>query len=157
MLESYSFCGTGAKMITLSDSLLAIPNNAFTNCSALAYVKIPESVVLIQPNAFDWDKVTIHCYPDSYSHRFAQENNYSYEFLGSYLLGDSDGSGVLDISDVTLIQKVLAGIKTDNNGTITRAGDVNGDKKLSIRDATLIQMYLAHISVPFNIGGEIAE
>ena len=39
---------------------------------------------------------------------------------GSYLIGDTDGSGVVSIEDVTLIQKVLAELVADTDGSITK-------------------------------------
>ena len=83
MLQSYAFNGTGAGSVVLSDSLLAIPDYAFTNCPNLRYVTIPESVVLIQPNAFDWENVTVRCYEDSFAHSYALENNISFEHTPS--------------------------------------------------------------------------
>lgn len=111
MLGFYSFNGTRAESVILSDSLLAIPNYAFTNCPDLKDVTIPESVVLTQPYAFDRDKVTIRCEADSYAHLFAQENGIAYELI-SHILGDADRSGEVNILDTTCIQRWLAGFET---------------------------------------------
>jgi len=74
---------------------------------------------------------------------------------GSYLIGDTDGSGVVSIEDVTLIQKVLAELVADTDGSITKRGIVDGDE-LSISDATAVQMYIAGFRNDYNIG-ETAE
>ena len=74
---------------------------------------------------------------------------------GSYLIGDTDGSGVVSIEDVTLIQKVLAELVADTDGSITKRGNVDGDE-LSISDATAVQMYIAGFRNDYNIG-ETAE
>ena len=74
---------------------------------------------------------------------------------GSYLIGDTDGSGVVSIEDVTLIQKVLAELVADTDGSITKRGNVDGDE-LSISDATAVQMYIAGCRNDYNIG-ETAE
>ena len=74
---------------------------------------------------------------------------------GSYLIGDTDGSGVVSIEDVTLIQKVLAELVADTDGSITTRGNVAGDE-LSISDATAVQMYIAGFRNDYNIG-ETAE
>ena len=74
---------------------------------------------------------------------------------GSYLIGDTDGSGVVSIEDVTLIQKVLAELVADTDGSITKRGNVDGDE-LSISDATAGQMYIAGFRNDYNIG-ETAE
>lgn len=74
---------------------------------------------------------------------------------GSYLIGDTDGSGVVSIEDVTLIQKVLAELVADTDGSITKRGNVDGDELL-ISDATAVQMYIAGFRNDYNIG-ETAE
>ena len=74
---------------------------------------------------------------------------------GSYLIGDTDGSGVVSIEDVTLIQKVLAELVADTDGSITKRGNLDGDE-LSISDATSVQMYIAGFRNDYNIG-ETAE
>ena len=74
---------------------------------------------------------------------------------GSYLIGDTDGSGVVSIEDVTLIQKVLAELVADTDGSITKRGNVDGDE-LSISDATAVQMYIAGFRNDYHIG-ETAE
>ena len=108
LLQSYAFNGTGAGSVVLSDSLLAIPDYAFTNCPNLRYVTIPESVVLIQPNAFDRENVTVRCYQDSFAHSYALENNISFELLKKIVLGDVNNDGAVNINDVTDIQRNLA-------------------------------------------------
>lgn len=57
------------------------------------------------------------------------------------VIGDVDGSGVVDIADVTYIQKILSRYirKTDD---LVKVGDVNSNGRLEIRDATYIQQYL---------------
>ena len=62
----------------------------------------------------------------------------------SYLIGDSDGNGVVDINDVTTVQRLLANKIKDKNGTITLRGSVTGEP-LGISDATSVQKYLAFI------------
>ena len=120
MLQSYAFNGTVAGSVVLSDSLLAIPDYAFTNCPNaipdyaftncpnLRYVTIPESVVLIQPNAFDRENVTVRCYEDSFAHSYALENNISFELLKKIVLGDVNNDGAVNIIDVRDIQRNLA-------------------------------------------------
>lgn len=149
MLDSYAFHGTGARSVVLSDALLAIPNYAFTNCPDLESVTIPESVVLIQPYAFDWGRVTIFCEPDSYAHVFAQENGIRYDFIPSRILGDTDNDRKITILDATCIQRTLASIPV--NAYQEEAADVDGDGKISVLDATGIQKWLASLPAPDGI------
>jgi len=151
LLQSYAFNGTGAESVVLSDSLLAIPNYAFTNCPNLRYVMIPESVILIQPNAFDFETVTIRCFADSYAYTFAMENGISVELLERALLGDANGDSYVNINDVTAIQRHLAELE-QLEGIYLYASDTNQDGVVDISDATVLQMYLAEYDIPYPIG-----
>lgn len=156
MLQSYAFNGTGAESVVLSDSLMAIPDHAFTNCPNLKYVTIPESVVLIQPNAFDFDDVTIRCFYDSFAYSFAKEHGYSYELLNGVKLGDANGDSFVNINDVTHVQRYLA--EAENiEGIYFYASDVNRDGFVDISDATTLQMYLAEYELPYPIGEVITQ
>lgn len=150
MLDSYAFNGTGAESVELSDSLLAIPNHAFTNCPALTVVTIPESVALIQPYAFDWENITIRCYLDSYAHFYAEENGISYQLVNAYLLGDADSDGKVTILDTTALQRRLVYLSSGNTFD-EQAADVDGSGKIEITDSTHIQRWLAEIETPYAI------
>ena len=151
LLQSYAFNGTGAESVVLSDSLLAIPNYAFTNCPNLRYVTIPKSVILIQPNAFDFETVTIRCFADSYAYTFAMENGISVELLERALLGDANGDSYVNINDVTAIQRHLAELE-QLEGIYLYASDTNQDGVVDISDATALQMYLAEYELSYPIG-----
>lgn len=56
--------------------------------------------------------------------------------------GDVDGSGNVDIMDVTALQNHLAQIENIRY-YLYEAADVNGDASINIYDATIIQRYLA--------------
>ena len=68
-----------------------------------------------------------------------------------YMRGDANGDGVVNINDVTFIQRYLVDLETDPQGTIWRNGDVDGNG-LDINDATKIQGYLAEFDDPYSIG-----
>ena len=154
----FSGC-TSLEELTLNDKiaefsygwLLAIPDYAFTNCPNLRYVTIPESVVLIQPNAFDRENVTVRCYQDSFAHSYALENNISFELLKKIVLGDVNNDGAVNINDVTDIQRNLAELEEFDEYQ-QLAADANQDGALDISDATAIQMYLADYKLPYPIG-----
>ena len=151
LIQSYAFNGTGAESVVLSDSLMAIPDYAFTNCPNLKNVTIPQSVVFIQPNAFDFDDVTIRCYYDSFAYTFAKEHAYSYELIDGVKLGDANGDDCVNINDVTCVQRYLA--EAENiEGIYLYASDVNLDGYVDISDATVMQMYLAEYDLPYRIG-----
>lgn len=75
---------------------------------------------------------------------------------GSYILGDSDNDEVVTVSDVTLIQRVLASIDVDDEEGVRLRGDVDFDG-LSVSDATNIQFYLARYENTLGIGERIGE
>ena len=60
----------------------------------------------------------------------------------TYILGDADGNGKINIKDVTTIQKFLARIdvEIDKDAALAAEGDL-----LSIKDATTIQKFLAQL------------
>ncbi len=69
----------------------------------------------------------------------------------TYLLGDADDSGEVDISDATYIQRVDVGIINADAAAVKR-GDVDGSGDLDVSDATWIQRYEVGLSVPYQIG-----
>ena len=157
LLQSYCFNGTAAESIVLSDSLIAIPNYAFTNCQNLKYVTIPESVIMIQPYAFDFSKVTIRCYYDSMAYLFAYENELSYELLDNAILGDANGDGHVNINDVTTIQRYKADMET-LEGINFHAADINGDGNVTIEDATILQRFFAEYDdITYPVGEVITQ
>ena len=72
----------------------------------------------------------------------------------AYLLGDADGDGGVTILDATKIQRVLADLDTDDDGSIALRGNVSG-AELDILDATLIQRYLAGLEIGAPVGETI--
>ena len=156
LLQPYSFNGTAAESVVLSESLFAIPDHAFTDCPNLKFVTIPESVVIIQPSAFDFDKITIGCRYDSYAYHFAKENSYSYELLDGVMLGNVNRDSYVNINDVTRIQRHLAELQV-LEGICLYSADINQDEAVDISDATALQMYLSEYNVPYPVGEVITQ
>ena len=74
-----------------------------------------------------------------------------------YIKGDANGDGIVNISDVTEIQRLLAKAKTDPDGMITLRANVTGGK-MNIDDATAIQRYIAGYSKnPYHIGEKVEK
>lgn len=67
------------------------------------------------------------------------------------VLGDADGNGYVEVVDVTLIQRRLAGIDVLNPERVDYVGNVTRDGKLSIIDATFIQRWIADIEIPYEV------
>lgn len=68
----------------------------------------------------------------------------------SYLRGDSDGNGTIDILDATLIQRVISDLHSDDDGMIALRSALSGDT-LDIIDVTCLQRYIAQMPTPYPI------
>lgn len=75
----------------------------------------------------------------------------------SFILGDADGDGVIEVDDATYIQRVIAELPVPYPMETLMQGDVDGDGELTITDATLIQRYVAEMPVNYPIGEPIAK
>ena len=71
-----------------------------------------------------------------------------------YIRGDADGNGIVNVKDVTVIQRVLSLLEPDPDGFVALRGDISSDG-LDIADATAIQSYLAEFGNPYKIGKEV--
>lgn len=75
------------------------------------------------------------------------------------ILGDADGDNVIDIKDVTAVQRYVAQF-TDANGVYTNLGDADRDNELTIGDATEIARWLCEFKMPkrdLSIGEPVGE
>ena len=73
---------------------------------------------------------------------YASNQQFTFNIVGSEVVGDADCDTEVSIADVTYVQKFVAGIISDQVNVLS---DVNGNGKIDIRDATYIQLYLAKI------------
>lgn len=72
------------------------------------------------------------------------------------ILGDTDGSGTVDINDATMLQMYLAKFDVSES-FVTKAADTNGDGVISIKDVTFIQRWLAHFVIDDRIGKPLQQ
>lgn len=71
----------------------------------------------------------------------------------TYSLGDIDGDGIINVLDVTVLQRVLAGYTyADEAGIRIRGAITEPANGISVLDATAIQRYLANYTDPYGIG-----
>ena len=152
VVNPYTFLNSGIEHVELPETCTEIMKDAFAQCHELTSIFIPDSVTTIHEDAFrQSDNVVIYCNTDSYAHEFAEAKSIPYILLDSpntvrFLLGDADNDGVVTISDVTLIQRVLAELEQDDDGMI-ELRVTNGEEKLNIFNATEIQRYLARLPI----------
>lgn len=69
----------------------------------------------------------------------------------TYVLGDTNLDGKVNVKDATLVQKAVAGISVLTEREKI-AGNATCDRKLNILDSTAIQKYASQISTGFPIG-----
>lgn len=139
------------------ESVTEIRRYAFGSCTSLSYVIVPASVQSIAQSAFyNCPNLTLGVWYDSYAYHYAAEKNIPYTLLDGVKLGDVDGNGIVNINDVTEIQRYLAELDV-LEGISLYASDVNRDGVLDISDATAIQMYLAEYEIEYPIGEIITQ
>ena len=145
--------------VTLTDNITGIERYAFKNCHNLTAVNISKNVTSINSTAFaGCENVVFYCYTDSCAHEYAEANGIEYVLLDApveytFILGDADGDGDVNIMDATRIQRVLAGLVDDEDGLIALRA-ANGEA-LSIMHATRVQRWLVDYEVPVSIGESV--
>ena len=152
-----AFQGSGIETIALPEVCTAIGDYAFAQCENLTAVAVPDSVTEIGDSAFLGSScVVIHASSGSFAIAYAKEHGIDYVCTDaiSYVLGDADNSGEVDVIDVTVIQRELIGLYVYDPEIVERNGDVDGDG-LNITDATWIQRYIASMETPYEIGRTI--
>ena len=118
---------------------------SFAGCTSLEKVVIPKTVKNISDKAFlNCDKLTIFGYTNSYAQTYAEENGINFVALDEKTLyGDVNLDGKIDINDVTLLQRYIAGASVLTDDAV-KAADFNKDRIIDVIDATAIQTFIAH-------------
>ena len=140
------------KTVTLREGIEEIGNHAFADCTELEYTNIPNTINYISSSAFQNDpNLTLGVWFGSYGYEYAQSHNIPYVLLDEVKLGDANGDGYVNISDVTDIQRAVAEMDTLDD-LRKKAADINGDGVVTIDDATFLQTYLAEFETAYPIG-----
>ena len=161
---------TGLQTLTVEDGLQTIPAQCFYGCSALSSVELPASVTAIGERAFEGcislcrldlsdqiasiadnafsgcSNLVIYAKSDSYAFAYAGDHRIARVSTDGYLLGDADGDSYLNVLDATKIQRVIADLIDDADGSIALRGDAD-QNGLDILDATRIQRFIAEMDV----------
>ncbi len=74
----------------------------------------------------------------------------------TFLRGDANGDGRIGIDDVTLLQRVIAGLEKDPDNLIKLRAEVKY-YGVDIFDATEIQKYIAQFDNIYNIGEKVTS
>ena len=141
--------------VILPINVETIDNRAFADCPNLGDIYFTKSVRNISPSAFlDSYYVVFHVYKNSYAHQYAEDNKIPYVLIDGPKTGDADGDGVVNINDVTAIQRHVAEFEALED-LQAKAADVNGDGSITIEDATILQQYLAEYELSYPINQSI--
>lgn len=136
---------TSLTEFTVPNSVGAISDFSFAGCTSLEKVVIPKTVKNISAKAFlNCDKLTIYGYTNSYAQTYAEENGINFVALDKKnLYGDVNLDGKIDVNDVTLLQRYIAGepVLTDES---VKAADFNKDRIIDVLDVTAIQTFIAN-------------
>ncbi|MGN1138536.1 MAG: leucine-rich repeat protein [Ruminococcus sp.] len=135
---------TSLKSVDLPASLTKLGARVFYNDTSLTNIYVPDKVTSIGAQCFypmDIQKTfTADCVEDSYAATYCEENFIDYN---TYIFGDFNNDGELNIRDVTAVQEYLVG---GYSGTVTdvqlRIADVTRDANLNIRDVSKVQEFL---------------
>ena len=161
-VPSYCFAECGFSEVALPDSCVKIDSFAFYRCSLLEKITIPESVTEISDSAFTGcDNIVIYCYTDSYAHQYSEANNIDFVLLDSqqtsFILGDADNSGNVDIVDATFIQRFVNHVEVPIEADVLMHGDVDGNGELDAVDVTFIMRHIVRVATPYPIGEEVTR
>ena len=161
--------------VAIAAGVTKIGNLAFAGCESLSYVRIPQTVTDISVTSFkDNNNLVIYCYTDSYAHQYAVDNGIDYVLIDgpsdpteptvatepattapeSYILGDTDNSGNVDVVDATFAQRYVtqSEIPAEILKGIDLRADVDSSGDVEATDVTFIMRYLIRVKVPYPIG-----
>ena len=165
-----AFKGCNLKQITLPDSIRTIGDYAFATCPSTSVV-LGKNIEKIGTHAFGYtghktsggkdlkiENFVVNGYAGTPAEEYAKSNGFTFVDLttqqavipetsydySSYLKGDVNLDGEVNIADATLIQKYLVGTCELNEIQLSNA--LTGDStEVSISDATRIMQYTAGI------------
>ena len=146
-----AFANTNLKTIILPEGVKTIGDFAFSYCNDLTSITVPGTVVYIGREAFiswkdiDGDGVaeayypaTLYVYENSCAHLYAIDNVIPFDIIKGYgLKGDSDGDGVITVSDALTALRIAAKL-TDSTPEMLECCDIDGDGIITAADALAI-------------------
>lgn len=131
--------------INIPSTVKSIGSYAFYNCSALTELTLSKNITDIANGAFyNCPNLTLYGYYDTVAESYAEQNNIPFVHLDKKVIsGDVNLDGKIDVNDVTLLQRYIAGesVLTDD---AVKAADFNKDRIIDVIDATAIQTFIAH-------------
>ena len=149
-IDSYAFDNcVNLNSITLPKNVKTIGKVAFEGCPNIKSVEIPASVKAIGDYAFGYesyvvgnkvDGFTITGYSGTAAEKYAIDNDFKFVSLG-YQIGDIDQNGEVDVNDLIIMQKAVAGWKVGDE--YRSASDIDRDGDVDVDDLVLMQKKVA--------------
>lgn len=134
--------------VKLNEMLVRLGVGAFYNCKNLKSIRVPASVKQIDNMALGYYSVndteqklpgfTIYGAKDSAAEKYASENGFT--FIPNAGSGDLNTDGVVDVDDLMLMQKLVAGWKVSVN---KYNADIDGQEGIGVDDLLLLQKKVA--------------
>ena len=141
----------GNRHLVIPEGVKYIDEQAFVDCTSLKMIKFPDSLICMDdytlsslPNCTLVINNENECLRNYVEEVNAITTGYQLSIIvetPSEILGDVNGDGKLDITDVTILQKYIAGFYTFE---INNA-DFDGNEKINITDATAMQRNLVYM------------
>lgn len=161
-LKKWTAAYSNLDKVILNEGVECILKYAFVNCN-FKEIYIPKSVTTIEELAFGYDNMDslspqkiegfkIYGYKNTAAEKYAQDNGFEFIALDDEVVtGDSNQDGIVNVKDVTYLQRHLAGsLNTDGSTLIDETSkalfdclDLNKDGKLTVADVTELQVYIS--------------
>ena len=143
--SAFSGC-SGLTSISIPEGVTDIEDGAFSECSDLTSINIPKGVTSIGGFAFALcDNLTIYGTSGSFAETYAIQHGIPFIIQSACNYGDLNNDNKIDSKDILLMKKKLAGYEVADLNE--EACDVNGDGKVSSADAVLLLKYVAGYDV----------
>lgn len=131
------------KEISLPYTVFSIGEDAFgVSCSTSKNINDHYSKKIVSKQSYSYNKsFTVKGYKGTFSEKYAQNHNLSFESISSVLFCDADLNGTVDSNDIILLKKYIDGKQKLNESQI-RNCDVDGDTLVTSSDTSLIEKYI---------------
>ena len=142
---AFSVC-SGLTKITIPNGVTSIRDGAFSNCSGLTEITIPDSVTSIGDYAFyDCTNLTIYGYTGSYAETYAKENDIPFVSLGNITTTETTTTTiettVTTTTETMVTTKTTTTTKQDSETPTVIYGDITLDGRVDITDAVLLNKF----------------
>lgn len=153
VINNAAFSGcTSLCEVVIPDSATKIDKFAFSGCTSLESVEIGGHVNDIDDTSFNnCPNLVIHAPRDSYAYQYAVDKGISVVATDEVKLGDVNLDTVVNVRDVTLIQRYAAEFE-DLSPLQIKAADIDGNGVPGMNDATELQRFIAEFDVSYPIG-----